>query len=109
MASGWTQGPGFDPAKPAASDRKSNTRMELPPDAYVSDTKKSSFALRGNKFNTEGKPDVIEVNQYRMAKFDFSKKIYQYDVSNDDLPKPEPRLTLARWFCRLIRRRRRVF
>ncbi len=79
--SGWAQGPGFDPAKPATGDRQGNTRMELPADAYVSDTKKSLFALRGNKFNTEGKPDVVEVNQYRMTKFDFSKKIYQYDVS----------------------------
>lgn len=55
--------------------------MELPADAYIMDTKKSQFALRENKFNTEGKKEMIEVNQYRMTKFDFSKKIYQYDVS----------------------------
>lgn len=55
--------------------------MELPPDAYVSETKKDLFTLRGNKLNTEGKPEMIEVNQYRMTKFDFEKKIYQYDVS----------------------------
>lgn len=55
--------------------------MELPPDAYVSETKKDMFILRGNKFNTEGKPADMLVNQYRMKKFDFTKKIYQYDVS----------------------------
>ena len=55
--------------------------MELPPDAYISETKKDMFTLRNGRFNTEGKPEQIEVNQYRMTKFDFSKKIYQYDVS----------------------------
>lgn len=44
------------------------------------DGKKSEFTLRGNKLNTEGAPDVVHTNQYRMIKFDFSKKIYQYDV-----------------------------
>ena len=78
---GWTQGPGFDPARMGTA-KKGNTRMELPPDAYVLDSKKSMFTLRGNKLNTEGSPAVVEVNQYRMTKFDFTKKIYQYDVSN---------------------------
>ena len=77
----WPQGPGYDPARGAKTQEKGNTRMELPPDAYVSETKKDLFTLRGNKFNTEGKPDKVEVNQYRMTKFDFTKKIYQYDVS----------------------------
>lgn len=54
--------------------------MELPPDAYISETRKDFFTLRGNKLNTEGKPEQVEVNQYRMTKFDFTKKIYQYDV-----------------------------
>jgi eukaryotic translation initiation factor 2C len=54
--------------------------MELPPDAYM-EGRKSVFTLRGNKFNSEGTPDVVHVNQYRMKSFDFSKKIYQYDVS----------------------------
>lgn len=78
---GWKKGLGFDPAKPADHGQdRGNTRMELPADAYVSDTKKSLFAQRGSKLNTEGKTDVIEVNQYRMTNFDFSKKIFQYDV-----------------------------
>lgn len=71
---------GVDPAKPAKQEDRGNTRMELPPDAYVSDTHKSMFALRGNKTNTEGKMTTVEVNQYRMKSFDFSKKIHQYDV-----------------------------
>ncbi|KAF5020355.1 hypothetical protein F66182_7627 [Fusarium sp. NRRL 66182] len=79
-SSGWAQGPGFDPAKPQGQQDKGNTRMELPPDAYVSETKKDLFTLRNGRFNTEGKPEPIEVNQYRMTKFDFSKKIHQYDV-----------------------------
>ncbi|OAA73597.1 eukaryotic translation initiation factor 2C 2 [Cordyceps fumosorosea ARSEF 2679] len=79
---GWNQGPGFDPARLGGpTKRAGNTRMELPPDAYVSDTQKSMFTLRGNNLNTEGSPAVVEVNQYRMTKFDFSKKIYQYDVA----------------------------
>lgn len=79
---GWTQGPGFDPARMGALIKTGgNTRMELPPDAYVSDTQKSLFTLRGNNLNSEGSPAVVEVNQYRMTKFDFTKKIYQYDVS----------------------------
>lgn len=81
LSTKWPQGPGYDPARPAKQAEKGNTRMELPPDAYVSETKKDLFTLRGNKLNTEGKTEMIEVNQYRMTKFDFSKKIYQYDVS----------------------------
>ncbi|KPM33983.1 Protein argonaute [Neonectria ditissima] len=80
--SGWAKGPGFDPARPAAKQERGNTRMELPPDAYVSETKKDLFTLRGNRVNTEGRPEPVEVNQYRMTKFDFTKKIYQYDVSS---------------------------
>ncbi|KAM5355683.1 hypothetical protein ACJ41O_002329 [Fusarium nematophilum] len=79
-AAGWTKGPGFDPAKPQRQEDQGNTRMELPPDAYVSETKKDLFTLRGKQLNTEGKPEQIEVNQYRMTKFDFTKKIHQYDV-----------------------------
>lgn len=55
--------------------------MELPPDAFVANTNKDMFAVRGNKLNTEGQNAMIEVNQYRMTKFNFNKKIYQYDVS----------------------------
>jgi eukaryotic translation initiation factor 2C len=55
--------------------------MELPPDAYISETKKDMFTLREGRFNNEGRSEFIEVNQYRMTKFDFNKKIYQYDVS----------------------------
>lgn len=56
--------------------------MELPPDAYLSnEDRKDVFAIRGNKFNTEGRAEKVEVNQFRMTKFDFGKKIYQYDVS----------------------------
>ncbi|CAM1504240.1 Fc.00g018310.m01.CDS01 [Cosmosporella sp. VM-42] len=82
----WPSGLGFDPAKPTKKEEKGNTRMELPPDAYVSETRKDAFTLRGNKLNTEGQATQVEVNQYRMTKFDFSKKIYQYDV----IVSPEP-------------------
>ncbi|KAG5948403.1 hypothetical protein E4U53_006296 [Claviceps sorghi] len=78
---GWAAGPGFDPARSNTQQEKGNTRMELPPDAYVVDAQKDIFALRGNKFNTEGSKAIIEVNQYRMKKFDFAKKIFQYDVT----------------------------
>lgn len=77
--SGWKKGMGFDPAKPADDKSKGNTRMELPADAYSSN--RDMFSLRGNKFNTEGKPEQMQVNQYRMKKIDLSKKIHQYDVS----------------------------
>lgn len=82
-AAGWVQGPGHDPARSAGGQRQEgpNTRLELPPDAYVSDTKKDMFIVRGNKFNTEGKPAEMLVNQYRMKKFDYTKKIFQYDIS----------------------------
>ncbi|KAG5985359.1 hypothetical protein E4U55_004583 [Claviceps digitariae] len=78
--SGWPAGPGFDPAKSSPQQERGNTRMELPADAYVLDDRKDVFALRGNKFNTEGSKAIIEVNQFRMTKFDYDKKIYQYDV-----------------------------
>lgn len=78
--SGYPQGIGYDPAKPTSSDDRGNTRMELPPDAYVADIKKSSFALRGKKLNSEGSPAALQVNQYRMTKFDPNVKVYQYDV-----------------------------
>ncbi|KAG6012482.1 hypothetical protein E4U43_007782 [Claviceps pusilla] len=79
--SGWVAGPGFDPARSTTQQDKGNTRMELPPDAYVLDAQKDIFALRGNKYNTDGSKAIVEVNQYRMTKFDFAKKIFQYDVS----------------------------
>ncbi|KAI1065426.1 hypothetical protein LB507_000045 [Fusarium sp. FIESC RH6] len=79
-AGGYAKPLGYDPAKPLKQQDQGNTRMELPPDAYISETKKDMFTLRKGRFNTEGKPEQIEVNQYRMTKFDFSKKIYQYDV-----------------------------
>lgn len=57
--------------------------MELPPDAYISnEDHKDVFATRGNKLNTEGRMEKVEVNQFRMTKFDFNKRIYQYDVSS---------------------------
>ncbi|KAM0239003.1 hypothetical protein ACHAP5_008441 [Fusarium lateritium] len=77
---GYPKPLGFDPAKPQKQEDQGNTRMELPPDAYVMESRKDLFTLRNNRFNTEGKAEMIEVNQYRMTKFDFSKKIYQYDV-----------------------------
>ncbi|KAL4730323.1 Protein argonaute [Fusarium chlamydosporum] len=79
-AGGYAKPLGYDPAKPQRQEDQGNTRMELPPDAYISETKKDMFTLRNGRFNTEGRPEQIEVNQYRMTKFDFSKKIYQYDV-----------------------------
>ncbi|KAG6298431.1 hypothetical protein E4U09_000824, partial [Claviceps aff. purpurea] len=77
---GWVEGLGVDPARGTAQQDKGNTRMELPPDAYILDDQKDTFALRGNKYNTEGAKAMVEVNQYRMTKFDFSKDIHQYDV-----------------------------
>lgn len=70
-----------DEASASSKQGMGNTRMELPPDAYVTSLKKSMFPHRGNKFNSEGQIQTIEVNQYRMTNFDFKKKIYQYDVS----------------------------
>ncbi|KAG6237720.1 hypothetical protein E4U25_002418 [Claviceps purpurea] len=77
---GWVEGLGVDPARGTTQQDKGNTRMELPPDAYILDDQKDTFALRGNKYNTEGAKAMVEVNQYRMTKFDFSKDIHQYDV-----------------------------
>lgn len=57
-----------------------NTRVELPADAYQADTSKHIFPLRGNNLNTEGSLTRVVVNQYRMKSFNFDKKIYQYDV-----------------------------
>ncbi|KAF4126056.1 eukaryotic translation initiation factor 2C [Geosmithia morbida] len=75
---------------PTADLASSNTRMELPPEAYVLGGGKSPFALRNNKFNTEGTSDMVYVNQYRVKKVDFTKKVYQYDVtvSPDDRKLP---------------------
>ena len=70
---------GYDPAKP--NKTMVNTRMELPAEAYLTENTKDIFPVRGQKLNTEGQVIQLEVNQYRMTKFNFSKKIYQYDVS----------------------------
>ncbi|KAG5959309.1 hypothetical protein E4U56_005050 [Claviceps arundinis] len=70
---GWVEGLWVDP--------QGNTRMELPSDAYILDN--DTFALRGNnanKYNTEGSKAIVEVNQYRMTKFDCIEDIHQYDV-----------------------------
>ncbi|KAL6893135.1 Piwi domain-containing protein [Trichoderma longibrachiatum] len=84
---GWAPSMGFDPAKPESKDRKGNTRMELPADAFLdNEDQKDVFAVRGKNLNTEGRPEMVEVNQLRMTKFDFSKRIYQYDV----VLSPEP-------------------
>ena len=72
---------GFDPGRLTTVTRSGNTRMELPADAFLSVGDKDLFPARGNNFNTEGDNVEIEVNQYRMKKFDFNRKIYQYDVS----------------------------
>ncbi|KEY67893.1 hypothetical protein S7711_02104 [Stachybotrys chartarum IBT 7711] len=78
---------GFDPAREKQEkDKRGNTRMELPPDAYTSPDQQNMFALRGNKFNTQGKPETVLVNQYRMTKFNFNKTIYQYDVALSPQP-----------------------
>ncbi|KOS17677.1 hypothetical protein ESCO_002684 [Escovopsis weberi] len=68
---GWTPPMVADPARFEKREERGNTRMELPPDAYLSETGKDLFALRGNKFNTEGRPEMVEVNQLRMTKFSF--------------------------------------
>lgn len=83
---GWVEGLGVDPARGTTQQDKGNTRMELPPDAYILDDQKDTFALRGNKYNTEGSKAIVEVNQYRMTKFDYSKDIHQYDVSKLSSP-----------------------
>ncbi|KAF7547263.1 hypothetical protein G7046_g9055 [Stylonectria norvegica] len=85
-AAAYKQPLGYDPAKPPAKEERGNTRMELPPDAYLTDTKKDVFTLRGKQLNTDGQSALIDVNQYRMMKFDFGKKIYQYDIQLS----PEP-------------------
>lgn len=71
---------GSDPARNPDTD-KGNTRMELPPDAYLLGENKDIFALRNNRFNSEGGKALVSVNQFRMTGFDFNKKVYQYDVS----------------------------
>ena len=79
---GFGPGMGYDPARLSDKSReKGNTRMELPPDAYATDSTKEMFPVRGNKLNTQGRSEMIEVNQYRLKSFDFKKNIYQYDVS----------------------------
>lgn len=81
-APGWTAGPGFDPAKPASSGLdKPNTRMELPPEAYLLDKGKDAFCLRGQKYNTEGTQDLVHTNSIRITKVNLDKKIHQFDVS----------------------------
>ena len=70
---------GSDPGRLQA-DKKTNTRIELGPEAYTSGNA-DKFTERGQKYNTEGVQDMVGSNQYRMKTFDFSKKIYQYDVS----------------------------
>lgn len=77
----WPQGPGYDPARPTKTQEKANTRMELPCDAFVSETNKDMFTLRNGRFNTEGTVAKIEVNQLRMTQFNTKMSIYQYDVS----------------------------
>lgn len=69
-------GLGYDPAKSGVAvsgRRQDNKRLDLPADAFM-DHKQGTFPLRGNKFNTEGRQDMVEVNQYRMTQFDFQKR-----------------------------------
>ncbi|KAI6777942.1 eukaryotic translation initiation factor 2C [Emericellopsis cladophorae] len=75
---GYPPALGSDPGRLQA-DKKTNTRIELGPEAYISGNA-DKFTERGQKYNTEGVQDMVGSNQYRMKTFDFSKKIYQYDV-----------------------------
>ncbi|CAG9941306.1 unnamed protein product [Clonostachys rosea f. rosea IK726] len=92
-------GPPTSPRRPAVvppAQKSGNTRMELPPDAYVSDTQKSRFALRGTKFNTEGKPAQIAVNQYRLKSLNYDGKIHQYDINVTSIPETNKRLPVKK-------------
>ncbi|QPH10460.1 hypothetical protein C2857_001778 [Epichloe festucae Fl1] len=94
-APGWVAGPGFDPARSSTQIEGGNTRMELPPDAYVLDAQKDMFALRGNKFNTEGSKAIVEVvvSPDTEAKSALMRKIWNHGATKQALQ----RYTYAKW------------
>ncbi|KAL2072104.1 hypothetical protein VTL71DRAFT_11447 [Oculimacula yallundae] len=79
-------GMGFDPARPVVPKEKviTNTRIELPPDAYKLNGPEYDFPnelpLRKGVFNTTGKAVNIQVNQYRITDW-FKGDIQQYDIN----------------------------
>lgn len=75
---------GKDPAR-LEPERKVFQRVELPADAYALD-RPDFFLSRPKKFNESGQAANIEVNQYKVTSFDFSKTVHQYAVSVSPMP-----------------------
>lgn len=75
---------GFDPARDQIAESKRRekevpNRMDLPPEAFVTDGKKPIFAARPG-YNEKDKPVNIRVNQYRVEQTN-AVTVYQYSVS----------------------------
>ncbi|KAI1004889.1 hypothetical protein K3495_g3326 [Podosphaera aphanis] len=78
-------GMGFDPARssaPVPEKTITNSRMELPPDAYRLESDydwPQELTIRPG-FNTTGKQITIRVNQFKVLKWP-QNDVYQYDIN----------------------------
>ncbi|KAL1899214.1 Protein argonaute [Sporothrix stenoceras] len=80
----FVQGMGFDPARDKMEESRRRekevpNRMDLPPEAFVTDGKKPLFAARPG-YNEKDRPVNIRVNQYRVEQTN-AVTVYQYAVS----------------------------
>ncbi|KAM0324838.1 hypothetical protein ACHAQA_007804 [Verticillium albo-atrum] len=83
---------GYDPAKPPPKpdQDKGNTRLDLPPEAYMSAERLRNpgfqpFAKRPG-FNKTGTPVPLEVNQFKVASWNIECRIYQFDITISPVP-----------------------
>ncbi|KAM0278769.1 hypothetical protein ACHAQH_004960 [Verticillium albo-atrum] len=83
---------GYDPAKPAPKpdQDKGNTRLDLPPEAYMSAERLQNpgfqpFAKRPG-FNKTGTPVPLEINQFKVAAWSTDCRIYQFDITISPVP-----------------------
>ncbi|KAF8860682.1 eukaryotic translation initiation factor-like protein 2C 2 [Acephala macrosclerotiorum] len=73
-------GLGYDPAKPIAKDKViTNTRMELPPDAYRLEYDFPTELPNRPSTSKAGKAIVVRVNQFKVMQWP-QNDVYQYDI-----------------------------
>ncbi|PKS13025.1 hypothetical protein jhhlp_000366 [Lomentospora prolificans] len=91
------RGMGYDPAKPEQIPKnKFNSRVDLPPEAYMKEPIDNRFTKRPG-FNTTGRVISVDVNQFAVTSINQSLKIYQYDISVTPVPKTERAVLLKCW------------
>ncbi|KAH7395607.1 eukaryotic translation initiation factor-like protein 2C 2 [Cadophora sp. MPI-SDFR-AT-0126] len=103
-------GMGFGPARPIAPKEKviTNTRVELPPDAYQLEGAGYQFESQlpyRNGYNTTGRAVNIQVNQYKVLDW-IKGDVHQYDINIGNGAEKRGKI-MAVWKSRAVQERLR--